>query len=267
MTSGAGWTWRFLDGWRDLLPAILGEDSPSSSPSSSSLSSSSADCPSPPSSASFEASFSTAASSASMVSSSSGLSSVSSTASADSSSATVESTLPSSSPASGFSDCSSAAADAGASASSSTSSTLAGRTKRCWCQNSMPSMTMLCSVCLLRNIVRISMYFSTSRLVMSLFGTFRSVATKFVLMGITGLFVGRVVVGNIVGGNDEVGSTVGLLVGMMGAGVTPGIGAAVVGASVVGCRLGSAVAGDFVGGGTVGVPVGTRGQGRLLRSP
>ena len=128
-------------------------------------------------------------------------------------------------------------------------------------------MTMLCSVCLLRKIVRISMYFSTSRLVMSLLGTFRSVALKFVLMGTTGLFVGLVVVGNMVGENDDVGSTVGLTVGVIGAGVTPGIGAAVDGASVVGCTLGSAVSGDLVGGGTVGVPVGTRGQGRLMRSP
>jgi len=66
-------------------------------------------------------------------------------------------------------------------------------------------------------------------------------------------------------GLDEVedGSTVGLSVGLMGADVTLGVGAAVIGASVVGCRLGSAVAGDFVGGGTVGMPVGMRGQGRL----
>ena len=95
-------------------------------------------------------------------------------------------------------------------------------------------------------------------------------------MGTTGENVGSAVVGAIVGLDEIVGVAVGKSVGLFGAGVCPSNGMGVGGqlgifvGSIIGCFDGDNVGGmtgDSVGGGSVGLPVGTSGQGRSMTGP
>mmetsp|Transcript_43473 Transcript_43473/g.91333 ORF Transcript_43473/g.91333 Transcript_43473/m.91333 type:complete len:234 (-) Transcript_43473:295-996(-) len=159
------------------------------------------------------------------------------------------------------------------SAPSATVPSLASTCVNCPCHQSIPSNVMELSVCLLKKVVMISTYFSTSLTVISRSGTLRNVVTMFARMGTTGLMVGWLVVGSMVGNFDSVGDSVGNSVGSTGAGVAPMMGETVgesLGRRVgekTGLTVGSSVTGLLVGGGPVGDPVGTRGQGSSLITP
>ena len=118
---------------------------------------------------------------------------------------------------------------------------------------SIPVRAIESSVSFCKKVSNICLNFSSSLSFIDLWGTLRNTETKFALIGIIGDAVGSGSVGEYVGDIDEVGSADGLRVGDCGGIVIPGTGAAVMGAGVVGEKVGSSVTGDLVGIGRVGL--------------